>query len=849
MFFDKNSINRLGIADISDDLVADFDCNLTKVYELEGYDFYSASNEKKLSFHNSLIAFLNNTPDYFVTQFRTKVRYNDKKILRKYQDSCKNTNRVACRIRDAIVEKYQKLNNRTMNTYLCVTPYFNKSKKLLYNIFSEPIQEAYKDKIKVQKEDLNTFIQTAIPRLNAIGIQCTEKKTQDIFDLCFEYLNPEFHRFLSPKKVDTKEDLFSNSFLEEHPEFKNFSIRDQLMPGNGLIINKECVEIDGYYAVCVNVEMMPESTDQYFIEKVLLKNDLKFDHDFFINYIPFPTEKAVKDLEKEKKTIELSKSVVSDFIPVISEMKKQNAMYKSKESLETDIEIKADSKLKEIVSTIKMLRENKQKYFRVSMGFVVLDKNKERCLIKAKKIQAHFNSINYIKSICDNNNQSDVFLSLLPGQFYLNRRKYPILTQALSYLLPVSSGFKGTEHLQLLMQNTENEFVPLSIVKNNLKASHTVVLGPTGTGKSFLINTILTNIMISNVNNDYITIIDLGDSYIKFVLMFGGLYFKVKIDEKYAINIFPKKKIIKTEEGYNYDLINMIKSILGLMILDDKYLPKLSKIDEYLLENEIENFYDLWTKEEAPLLGDFQNYLAKKEFIDPQEKAFVDMAVKILNLYTKGMFGKIFNRPSKLSFDKLAICFELSELDKYPKARAIYFALIQHVISLRMINSDKRQYIVVEELKKMIANDEEARFLEELILTIRKYHNHMIVVAQQCSHLIGNSCVDSIRKNSEIFYLLKIEKEVELLGEFGLNENEIESCKTLITIPGKLSQCFVKFGDDSFIMNNEPCPIEYEAFATDGESKKTYKVLEERGDVDVLELMERNIACKEEKPV
>ena len=87
----------------------------------------------------------------------------------------------------------------------------------------------------------------------------------------------------------------------------------------------------------------------------------------------------------------------------------------------------------------------------------------------------------------------------------------------------------------MLVETPLGELVGLDPFDDDLPAKHGLILGTTGSGKSFTTNYILSNFMAESPEN-HVVVIDVGGSYRKIAHVFGGEYLEVKLSEKFGFN-------------------------------------------------------------------------------------------------------------------------------------------------------------------------------------------------------------------------------------------------------------------------------------------------------------------------
>jgi len=130
-------------------------------------------------------------------------------------------------------------------------------------------------------------------------------------------------------------------------------------------------------------------------------------------------------------------------------------------------------------------------YAWVTASVVVWDENAAAADEKRRLCEKVIQSRDFT-CICESLNAVDAWLGTLPGHLYANVRRPPISTLNLAHMMPASAVWAGSErnaHLDgppLLLAKTEGT-TPFRLSLHVGDVGHTLVVGPTGAGKSVLL--------------------------------------------------------------------------------------------------------------------------------------------------------------------------------------------------------------------------------------------------------------------------------------------------------------------------------------------------------------------------
>jgi type IV secretion/conjugal transfer VirB4 family ATPase len=138
-------------------------------------------------------------------------------------------------------------------------------------------------------------------------------------------------------------------------------------------------------------------------------------------------------------------------------------------------------------------------------------------------------------------NQLNAFFAVVPGNYAHNLRKVLLLNSNyadLSFLFTIDPGERTNPQLNseyLAVLETDNA-TPYFLNLHNGEVAHTLILGKTGSGKSFLCNFLLTN---TQKYRPQTYIFDIGGSFESLTEIFGGTYLNVGQESRdFRINPF-----------------------------------------------------------------------------------------------------------------------------------------------------------------------------------------------------------------------------------------------------------------------------------------------------------------------
>src|SRR5262249_52413436 len=182
-------------------------------------------------------------------------------------------------------------------------------------------------------------------------------------------------------------------------------------------------------------------------------------------------------------------------------------------------------------------------------------------------------------------NLLNAFLAAVPGNYSFNLR-YVYLANTnyadLSFLFTLHSGEARNQQLrqEYLAVLETNHGTPYFLNLHYRDTAHTMILGRTGSGKSFLLNFLITNLQ---KYDPFTFIFDLGGSFESLTRLVGGSYLRVGLESTgFTINPF----CLAPTKG-NLDFLALfVKVLLGSSVALDSAM-------ERTLYDQIENLYTL----------------------------------------------------------------------------------------------------------------------------------------------------------------------------------------------------------------------------------------------------------------
>jgi type IV secretion/conjugal transfer VirB4 family ATPase len=416
-------------------------------------------------------------------------------------------------------------------------------------------------------------------------------------------------------------------------------------------------------------------------------------------------------------------------------------------------------------------------------------------------------------------NLLNAFLAAVPGNHVFNLRSLYLLNTNyadFSFLFTLHRGEPHNEHLrqEYLAVLETNHRTPYFLNLHYRDVAHTMILGRTGAGKSFLLNFLITNLQ---KYAPHTFIFDLGGSFESLTQLFGGSYVRVGLEsEDFKINPF---SLPPTKE--NLDFLALFLKVL----IQGQRVGELDPATERDLFHQVENLYAV-----DPVLRTLSvlaNTLGH------------DVASRLSKWTRGGQFGFLFdNSEDTISFSRFQ-CFDFQRMSQCPELLEPLLFYILHranaVIADSQISSVFKAFFI-DEAWVFLKNPSIQRYVVEALKTWRKHNAAMVLSTQSLDELKRSDILDVIIEScATTIFLANPDMDRDLYRrQFHLNENEVELISTLIP----KQQFLIKTPELAKVANLNVDPKSYWLYTNDPyDNKKRKEAFETYGFERGLEVL------------
>ena len=367
-------------------------------------------------------------------------------------------------------------------------------------------------------------------------------------------------------------------------------------------------------------------------------------------------------------------------------------------------------------------------------------------------------------------NQLNAYFATVPGGYAFNLRRLMLLNTNyadLSFLFTILPGERSNAHLgaeYLAVLETDNA-TPYFLNLHCGEVAHTLILGMTGSGKSYFCNFILQN---AQKYEPLTFIFDIGGSFESLTTIFGGSYLNVGREARdFTINPF---SLPQTKENMQF-----LFSFFRVLIEGNEQRYRLDFKEEIRLWDAIERIYMLEAGQRT--VSNFANIIGELK--------------DRLHRWTRaGQYGFLFdNTEDTLSFSQFQT-FNFAGWNDAPDALEPLLFYVLHRASNEICNPAKLatfKIFLLDEAWLFIKNETIRSYIVQAQKTWRKHHAAMILATQSIKelqesgmlHIVAESCPTKI-------FLANPEMDRAVYAEaFHLNDTELDLIAGLVP-PGQM---------------------------------------------------------------
>lgn len=762
-----------------DDCIVQVDGRFTAGLKLRGIDIDCISNNQLESIHDRIRSFLDSLPQDIELQFI-------------YQIGMKNG------VRSTDVYLFITQSLHSLNSP------FKGIREILKNAMTQAATEIGRQEHERQVIGLQGLCTQIAGSLAQIGVSSVRLGSQELFELAYRFLNPTRSKLIQAPQVAEKRLRLKTDGQEIYAA--EYTAREQLA-FSGIFATPQYCYLDGLFLKVVTLKLLPKQETSAALIRELLGTS-----------IPCMISVNVQSLKS------------SEYLGTLRRRENVSTVLTSLAGHRRNYD--AEAERNDVQGVLEETASGGERLFGLTLSVLVAEKTIEALEERVPAILQFFLRMNGAEGATESFTYPEMALSFLPGNGHANFRKHICLTSNVAAFLPVYETWRGTKK-GIMVRGRRGELIRLDPFDRGLDAFNAIVIGSTGSGKSFSTIYLLNSFRTEDCD---IIIVDVGGSYKRFVELYNGAYLEVKLDDRYALNpFFPREEIL--QEGKFVEVkLGFLSALIQRMTEDEG--EKIGKIGQGIIDRALRVTYQ---KHTLPIFSDFQCVLEgygeiSKDADDTQQARRLS---KKLSIWTTGPYAQLINRPTTIDISNRLVCFDLKGLSEFKDLQSVVTMILSGLVWSTIMKSNKPTLIVFDEVWQQLGDATTSRFIEELYRTTRKYNASVISISQALDDFLSSSSAPAIITNSSVRYILKVNEDLgKLQKSFFLNDREIYLVKELRKEKGSFSEIFLSFGSQRAVIRIIPTPEEYWICTSDARDREQESLLKkERPDLTGMEVI------------
>lgn len=358
----------------------------------------------------------------------------------------------------------------------------------------------------------------------------------------------------------------------------------------------------------------------------------------------------------------------------------------------------------------------------------------------------------------------EYWLSAAPFSGRSFPRRWSYLDLNAAHMVPTRTPWRGSPRPIAWYVSREGSLVGLNPFDPRAAAWNGVVVGGSGTGKTFFTQSYITSFLLEG---SFVAIIDKGGGYVPLAELMGGQIIFFAPGGEFTINPFdlPPGETEPSEEK-KFFLLSLFKQMLPPAD------PETEAKETVILLAAIERLYQSHLQEvrgpdgevkrvlRTPTLSDFRRVLVTTQetfgqAMTEEDRQLARTMAQSLALWTgQTPYGRLLDGETTLDLESNVIYFETTGISQSPELERVGLLLLMDLLWRRIArNPAEKKLLVFDEVWSLLASPYAARFIEDFYRRLRRYNAGALSCTQKLDDFVtGNA--KGIIENSTYFFLL-----------------------------------------------------------------------------------------------
>jgi len=433
-------------------------------------------------------------------------------------------------------------------------------------------------------------------------------------------------------------------------------------------------------------------------------------------------------------------------------------------------------------------------------------------------------SINGTRACIESFDTANLFFASLPGNAAEEYRWILMPSENAACYLNFQQ-FHRTDQEGLLLCDRYKQPIYINFWNEGLDNKNKLIIGPSGSGKSFTVNSFITQ---HCHDGDQVVIIDVGGSYKGLFQIHKGKYIEYSSGNGLRFNPFACEKDDDQRYRPNQEKINFLLDLITL--LWKARGEELAKTERTLLSQHILAYYNAVQK---PGMNSFFSFLSEAFNKDKSPGLYLDLGslLIILEDYTSnGSRPYLLNSTEEIDLKghKL-ICFDMNGI----KEDEMLFPVVSLIVIELVVTKIKhfparRKHIYIDEAWSML-KDTLGGFVMNMFRTIRKSNGAITIITQGIDEIEQSPVGKAILQNAATKILLDHSSATQFFDtlklSLGLTEHEMDLVRSIRKNDAEgWREFFVKFGSEARVLLLDAPPEARVAFDSRIQTRENLRV-------------------------
>ena len=428
--------------------------------------------------------------------------------------------------------------------------------------------------------------------------------------------------------------------------------------------------------------------------------------------------------------------------------------------------------------------------------------------------------MNGAKGVAETLAKRRLFFSSLPAMGDADKRDQDLLTTNAADLLPVEMPWLGTPRSPLfLLETPYRQLIPFSLFDPSLSDANMLVMAKSGGGKTFMVQQFL---LMAARDNPLISIIERGDSYRPLVELMGGRMVTMSLDTDQTINPWD---LPQGQREPSKDQVAFLKNLTRHM-LGDSGAQDAELLDNLITEAILRTYKRAAIRPSNPIptFSDLRDELSQWRDEEKNQRVMDEAQLAAIKLRSwtgeKGVYSKLFDRPTTISLDNPWLFFNVEQLSDDPRLETAMSLLIAHATAQRASgNAGRRNITVLDECWFLLDSPVLAPEVVQLFRTARKRNASIWGISQTAEDFVGTESSPRVHgagivKNSNTKIVGQQPGDMSALRDhLHLNETALNEIKHFSApVKGKSADALLAIGEKvetTHTIRLSPTPVEY----------------------------------------